>query len=46
MARRAKMDKDFVIYCCHCAVDDFKLNDVDKEAPVRHYTDTPAKYDR
>ena len=43
LARKAKRDPEFVITCSHCKVEDFKLNDVDLEAPIKYYTDTPMK---
>ena len=44
MARKAKNDTDFAITCSHCTTNDYKLNDVDPEAPLRVYTDTPFKF--
>ena len=43
MAKKAKKDPYYKIRCAYCAEDDFKLNDVDYAATIRHYTDTPAK---
>ena len=43
MAKAAKKDPKYIIRCAYCAQDDFKLYDVDMEAEVRQYTDTPAK---
>jgi len=43
MAKAAKKDPKYTIRCAYCAQDDFKLYDVDMEAEVRQYTDTPAK---
>jgi len=40
----AKKEPDFVITCTHCLTDDYKLEDVDLKAPVKHYTDTPFKF--
>ena len=44
LARKAKKDVDYVIRCTHCMTDDYKLNDVDPQAPIKLYTDTPRKY--
>ena len=46
MARKAKMDKNFIIKCSHCFEVDFKLEDVKNEDTVKYYTDTPFKYAR
>ena len=43
MAKAAKKDPKYTIRCAYCSQDDFKLYDVDMEAEVRQYTDTPAK---
>ena len=43
LAKKAKTDSKFRILCSHCCADDFKLLDVDPEAPLRIYTDTPFK---
>lgn len=43
MAKTAKKDPKYTIRCAYCAQDDFKLFDVDIDAEVRQYTDTPAK---
>jgi hypothetical protein len=43
LAKRAKKDPAFVITCCHCYEDDYRLADVDKDKPVKYYTDTPFK---
>jgi hypothetical protein len=43
MAKTAKKDPKYTIRCSYCAQDDFKLFDVDLDAEVRQYTDTPAK---
>ena len=44
MARRAKTTPQYIIRCCHCMTDDFRLVDVDLSQPAKDYTDTPAKY--
>ena len=43
LAKKAKQDAKFSINCAHCCESDFKLIDVDKDAPLRVYTDTPFK---
>ena len=43
MARKAKQDVKFQIMCSHCTANDYKLLDVDPDAPLRVYTDTPFK---
>ena len=43
LAKRAKKDPSFVITCCHCFEEDYRLVDVDKEKPIKYYTDTPFK---
>ena len=43
MARKAKQDVKFQIVCSHCTANDYKLLDVDPDAPLRVYTDTPFK---
>ena len=43
MAKKAKADEKYTILCCHCATVEFKLCDVDPDAPLRIYTDTPFK---
>lgn len=44
MAKKAKKDLNFIIKCPHCLVNEFKLNDVNKEEKVKFYTDTPFKF--
>ena len=43
LAKRAKKDPSFVITCCHCFADDYRLTDVDHKNEVKFYTDTPFK---
>ena len=43
MARKAKNDSNYQILCSHCVANSYKLTDVDPEAPLRIYTDTPFK---
>ena len=43
MARRASKDKNFIIKCCHCFEEDYRLNDVKPSDEVKTYTDTPYK---
>jgi hypothetical protein len=43
MAKKARTDTNFRILCSHCCTSEYKLTDVDKEAPLRVYTDTPFK---
>lgn len=43
MAKKAKKDKSFVIKCAYCFVDDYRLEDVNKEESVKYYTDSPLK---
>lgn len=43
LAKRAKNDDKFRIFCSHCCAEEYKLIDVDLEAPLRVYTDTPFK---
>ena len=44
MARKAKSTPNYVIKCCHCMTDEFKLTDVNVNEPPKDYTDTPAKF--
>lgn len=44
MAKKAQKDSRYLIRCCHCMTDEFKLEDVKEGASVKEYTDTPAKY--
>ena len=43
MAKKSKTDENFVIKCSHCFEEDFRLNDVDPDDKLKHYTDTPFK---
>ena len=43
MAKKAKTDTKFKIVCSHCTAEEYKLVDVDPDAPLRVYTDTPFK---
>ena len=43
MAKKAKNDPKFRILCSHCCANEYKLLDVDLQAPLRVYTDTPFK---
>lgn len=44
MAKKAKVTPNYVIRCCHCMTDEFKLSDVNLADPPKDYTDTPAKF--
>lgn len=46
LAKKAKRDKNFVIKCSHCFEHDFKLDDVNLSETVKHYTDTPLRYNK
>jgi hypothetical protein len=43
MARKAKADPNFIITCCHCFSQDFRLEDVQPSSEIKFYTDTPFK---
>jgi hypothetical protein len=43
LAKKAKNDTKFKILCSHCMTEEYKLVDVDPDAPLRIYTDTPFK---
>lgn len=44
MAKKAKKEHNYIIRCTHCMTEDYKLHDVDLNDNVKHYTDTPAKF--
>lgn len=45
-AKKAKKDPTYLIKCPQCQKDDFRLNDVNLHATVKHYTDTPCKFNK
>jgi hypothetical protein len=44
MAKKAKKDKNFVIRCSYCFIDDYRLEDVKTDDTIKHYTDSPFKF--
>ena len=43
MAKKAKADSHYIIYCPHCQANDFKLDDVKPDEKLKFYSDTPYK---